>query len=91
MLVKIYGLMDLISGLVLMSLKWDFGFFQKLAAFILVGYLVLKSLAYIKSLASVVDLVAAACLVLAAFGVFHIAFYVLVMWLLQKGFSSLFA
>jgi len=87
MLLKLYGLLDLASGIVLLLLRFNI---SKIADFILAFYLVAKSLYYIKSLASIVDILAAVFIVLAALGIYNILSYLFAIWLLQKGISSIF-
>ena len=86
MLVKSFGLLDLAAGIILLLLKWNIG---KIAAFILAAYLLVKALFYIKNIASIADIISAVAMVLAALGFYHVVFYVLVLWLVQKGFTSL--
>lgn len=91
MLVKIYGMIDLLSGVCIAM--FGIGIFpesMQFAAIILAVLLAIKSLAYIKDIASVLDLVSAILLLLAIFGMFHFVFYFAAIWLSQKGISSVF-
>ncbi|MEW6063525.1 MAG: hypothetical protein AB1571_04115 [Nanoarchaeota archaeon] len=79
--------MDIIAAAVLLLLKWDIG---KIAGIILAVYIIGKAIYFIADVASIVDIAAGAFLILAVFGFYHVLTYVFILWLLQKGVSSLF-
>ncbi len=85
MLIKIFGIMDIIAAAVLLLLKWDIG---KIAGIILALYLIAKAVYFMADIASIVDIAAGAFLILAVFGFYHVLTYIFVLWLLQKGVSS---
>ncbi|MBU2638960.1 MAG: hypothetical protein KJ955_08360 [Nanoarchaeota archaeon] len=87
MLVKIFGIMDIIAAAVLLLLRWDIG---KIAGIVLAVYIIGKSLYFIADVASIIDLAAGAFLILAVFGFYHVITYIFILWLLQKGVSSFF-
>lgn len=87
MLIKIFGIMDIIAAAVLILLKWDIG---KIAGIILALYIIIKAVYFMADVASIVDIAAGAFLILAVFGFYHVITYIFALWLLQKGVSSLF-
>ncbi|MDI6738443.1 MAG: hypothetical protein QME12_08110 [Nanoarchaeota archaeon] len=88
MLIKILGTLDIISAAVLLLLRWDMG---HIPGVILGIYLLVKSLYFLTDVSSIVDIGAGIFLILAALGFYHVIAYIFVLWLLQKGVSSLFA
>ncbi len=86
MVVAILGVVDIISALVLLALKWGI---LKTAGWVAVILLGGKALLTFGDFASIVDLGCIAVFVLAIFGVYGVWSYIAVLWLLQKGVFSL--
>lgn len=86
MIVKLYGTVDILAGVILLLMKLGL---VKPLGFVFAAALVFKSMAYLKDIASIVDILAAGCLVLASLGYYHFIFYIFSLWLMQKGVSSL--
>jgi hypothetical protein len=86
MIVKLFGILDLISAFVFISLNWGIGTSLGIG---LALYLIIKSLIFIKAFSSWVDLVTGIYLLLVVFDV-HSAFsLIFVLWLGQKAIFSL--
>ena len=84
-MIKVLGILDIISAVVMILLNYySFGF-----AWIFALYLGIKSLIFIKSIVSIIDLVAVLFFVLAMFGIHNIITLIFAVWILQKGFFSL--
>ena len=88
MLVKIFGMLDLAAAITLLLLRWDIG---HIAGIALAIYVIGKALYFMADVASIVDVAAGIFLILAVIGFYHVLTYVFVLWLAQKGVSSLFA
>ncbi|HII15619.1 MAG TPA: hypothetical protein HA362_04870 [Nanoarchaeota archaeon] len=88
MLVKIFGLLDIAAAVILLLLKWDIG---HIAGIVLAVYVIGKAVYYMADVASIVDVAAGIFLILAVIGFYHIITYLFVLWLAQKGVSSLLA
>ena len=86
MIIKILGLLDIISG-VFLGLGY-FGFFKEVAL-VFAFYLLVKSIIFIKGFASIVDLITAVVFFLVIYGINGAWVWIFVLWLLQKGFISL--
>lgn len=87
MFIYILGLIDALSGVMLLTLKFST---PVIPAIIIASLLAIKSLLYLKDAASWVDLVAAFFICLAIIGYYPIINYALSVWLLQKGVGSFF-
>lgn len=81
-LFKLLGIFDIISGLLILVLK--FGFFQDISL-IFALYLAIKAIIFIRDFASVIDLVTALFFFLAAFGFYFSFTWIFSIWLFQKG------
>lgn len=88
MLIKILGMLDIAAAVTLLLLRWDMG---QILGIILGIYLLVKSMYFLTDVSSIVDIGAGIFLILAAIGFYHVITYIFVLWLLQKGVSSLFA
>ncbi|MDD4878301.1 MAG: hypothetical protein PHO02_04675 [Candidatus Nanoarchaeia archaeon] len=88
MLIKILGILDILSAATLLLLRWDMG---HILGIILGLYLLVKSMYFLTDVSSIVDIGAGIFLILAALGFYHVITYIFILWLLQKGLSSLFA
>lgn len=88
MLIKILGILDIMSATVLLLLRWDIGV---VLGIVLGLYILVKSFYFMTDVASIVDIGAGLFLILAALGFYHVITYIFILWLLQKGVSSLFA
>ncbi len=86
MIIKILGLLDIISS-VFLGLSY-FGYFKEVAL-IFAFYLLIKSIIFIKGFASIVDLITAIVFFLVISGVSGAWVWIFVLWLLQKGVISL--
>ena len=85
-LMQLLGLLDILSGLIIIILK--FGVFPELGLFLSI-FLGIKSLIFIKDIASVLDLITAVFLCLAALGFYFSFTWIFSIWLLQKGLITL--
>ncbi len=85
-LIQLLGLLDILSGLVIIILR--FGTFTEIGLFLSI-FLGIKSLIFIKDIASILDLVTAIFLGLAALGFYFSFTWIFSIWLLQKGLFSL--
>jgi len=85
-LVKIFGVFDILAGIILILLKFGTGMY---IGWFFAIYLIVKSLIFIKDISSVIDIVAAVFLILALYNIYPYFTFIFVVWLLQKGFFSL--
>jgi len=83
----IFGLLDLISAVSIILLKFDMGI--ALAWFCAI-YLLAKGIPFIKDPASIADIISAGIILLGIFGFFGIYSYIAIIWLLQKALFSFF-
>ena len=83
----IFGLLDLFSAVIMLSLNWGYG---TQFAWFCVAYLVLKAIPFIKDPASIIDIIAAIIMVFAIFDIYGILSYVAALWLFQKAVFSFF-
>ena len=88
MILKLFGLLDLLAGIVLILLKWSIGI--NLGWFLAV-YLIIKALIFFSIIASVLDFASAVFIILAINGTYLNVTWVFVLWLSQKGLVSLFS
>ena len=88
MIIKLFGIMDLLSALLLIFLKYDIG---KSIAYIFIFYLIIKGLLFFGDFNSILDIVAGIFMFLAVQGVFIFITWILILHLLQKAFFSLLA
>ncbi len=88
MIVKLFGVVDLLAAVCLILLKWGIG--SKIGL-VLAIFLCVKGLIFFYNWASVVDLISVLVLVLAAFGYYFSFSWLFSLWLLQKAFFSLLA
>jgi len=87
MILKLLGLIDLLAAIGLVMLKYDM--FQTFA--LVLGLLVLiKAIMFFGSFISFIDIACFLVIILASFGVFNFISWIAAIWLLQKGFFSLF-
>ena len=87
-LAKIFGVFDILSGIILILLKFGIGVH---IGWYFAVYLLVKSLIFIKDVASIVDILAAIFLILALYNIYPYFTWIFVVWLLQKGVFSLFS
>lgn len=87
MIVKLFGIMDLVAAAVFILVQWGFG--ANFALFVAL-YLILKSLLFLPDFASVIDLIAGIYLILVIYNIHDIFSTIFIIWLLQKSFFSLF-
>ena len=86
LLFKFLGALDILSGIVILLLK--FGFLVDLSVLLAI-FLAIKSIIFIKDAASVIDLATAGFFLLAAFGFYFSFTWIFSIWLLQKGLFTL--
>ncbi|MBI2663111.1 hypothetical protein HYX15_01110 [Candidatus Woesearchaeota archaeon] len=86
MLIYIFGIMDLISAVLLILFRFDI-YTSNITnlAWIFGLYLIIKGVIFIKSLTSLIDIASGALLILAIFGTVNILTWLAALWLLQKG------
>jgi hypothetical protein len=87
MVVKLFGFLDLLGAIVFVLVQWDIGISL---AYIVAGYLILKSLIFIGDFSSWIDLIAGIYLLLVVFDIHSLFSIIFVLWLGQKGVFSLF-
>ena len=85
-LVKFFGVFDILSGIILILLKFGIGMH---IGWYFAIYLIVKGLIFIKDISSIVDIVAGVFLILALYNIFPHITWIFVVWLIQKGFFSL--
>lgn len=85
MLLKLFGILDLLSALILISLKFDFG--MSLAWFCVV-YLFVKSIIFL-SWISILDLFSGVVIILSIIGWNGIITWIVFFYLLQKAILSI--
>lgn len=85
MVVKLFGLLDIIAGIILVYLSFNN---SSLASFFVI-YLLLKGLLFYGGFASIMDILAGIFIGLAAMGNFYSLSWLFVIWLIQKGILSL--
>ncbi|MFH0752818.1 MAG: hypothetical protein V1914_04465 [archaeon] len=88
MIVKLFGLGDLVAAVSLVLLNLDVGGFAVYLAIASAVYLILKGLIFFFDLASFLDILSAVMIVLALFGFRSMWLYVFAAWLLQKAVRS---
>lgn len=87
MLIKLFGVLDILSALLLLLLTYGMG---KPLAYFFAGYLLLKGLFFFGGINTFFDLAGGVLLILAAQGVYSLAYWIVILWLFQKGLLSLF-
>ena len=85
MILLLFGLMDILSGIFL-GLSY-FGFFKEVSL-IFALYLLIKGIIFIKGFASWIDIITAIVFFLVIYGVQGLWVWIFVLWLIQKGFFS---
>ena len=91
MIKYIFGMLDILTGIALILLYFDFfslGFLKGISLFVFVLFL-LKSFVFLPNIASFVDLMGGAFFILGLFGLFSPFTWVAVFWFIQKGVVSL--
>lgn len=91
MIKYVFGLLDILTGIALIALYFDFfniGFLKSISIFVFVLFL-LKSLVFLPNIASFVDLMGGAFFILGLFGLFSPLTWIAVFWFIQKGLVSL--
>ena len=86
MIVKLLGLVDLLAALSLFMLKYNM--FKSFA--LILGLIVLfKSIIFLDLFMTSMDIFSFLFIILGYFGIFNIFSWIAIVWLVQKGFSSL--
>jgi len=85
MLVKIFGLLDLIAAILLVSLKWGIG---KNIGWIFAIYLIVKSIVFFGSWMNILDVIAGSLIIAEIFGYYLTLSWIFVVWLMYKFFVS---
>ena len=86
MIIKLFGLLDIIAGFLLILLKYHIG--ETLALFF-AAYLIIKGLVFFGGINTFFDLTSGVLLILAAQGVYSLFYWIAILWLFQKGIISL--
>jgi len=86
MIVKLFGLLDLFSAILLIFLKYSIG---KSIAYFFIGYLIIKGLLFFGDFSSIMDIISGIFMLLATQDIFIFITWILVFFLLQKSFFSL--
>ena len=85
MIVKLFGLLDILAGISLFLLKFGF---LKYFALVLAIYLIIKGIVFF-GFPGVIDILSGIVIIIAMFGVFNVVYYIFIIWLVQKGLLSL--
>ena len=88
MLIKLFGIMDLLSAILFILLKYNIGIGM---AYIFVIYLIAKGLLFFGDFNSYMDIIIAGFMLLASQGIFIWVTWIFIFYLLQKAFFSLVA
>ncbi|MBI4447821.1 hypothetical protein HY643_02480 [Candidatus Woesearchaeota archaeon] len=86
MIVKFFGLLDLASALAVFLFKFNI---PKIFVWAAVIYLGVKGLIFLKDFSSLIDLTSVVIIIFALYGHYNRLTYLVVLWLLQKGITSL--
>lgn len=86
MIIKLFGVLDMISALLLILLKYDIGV---TFAYFFAGYLILKGLLFFGGINTLFDFAAGVLLILAAQGIYSLFYWIVIIWLFQKSLISL--
>lgn len=87
MIVKLFGILDILAGISLFLLKFGIG---KYFALVLAIYLIIKGIFFF-GFASALDILSAAVIIIAVISSFNFIYFIFVAWLVQKGLISLFS
>ena len=86
MLIKLFGLLDILVGLSLVLLRFDlFPIFSLIFGI----YLIIKALIFIKSGISIIDLISGVIVIISFLGFFSVLSWIVVVSLIQKGLFSI--
>lgn len=85
MIVKLFGLLDILAGISLFLLKFGF---LKYFALVLAIYLIVKGVMFF-GFPGVMDIFSGIVIIIAIFSVFNVVYYIFIIWLVQKGLISL--
>ena len=88
MLIKLFGLLDLMAAFLLILLKYGVG---EMLAYVFAGYLILKGLLFFGGINTFFDLTAGVLLILASQGIYSLFYWIVILWLIQKSLLSLLA
>lgn len=89
MVVRILGLIDLLTALSVVLLRFGIA---KTMALALAIYLIIKGIIFIKNITSMIDIAAGVVVLIAALGYFTpIITWIAAIWIAQKGVISLFS
>ncbi|MFH1210720.1 MAG: hypothetical protein V1645_02275 [archaeon] len=88
MVIKLLGIMDLLTALSIILLRFGAA---KTMAFALGIYLIIKGIIFIKSVPSMLDIAAGIIVLIAFYGYFNILTWIAAIWLTQKGVISIFS
>jgi hypothetical protein len=91
MIIKIFGVLDLISALIF-GLSYYFHFIPKTMMFFVSGYLIIKGAIFLfsKDIASFIDVGCGVTILLSIFfSISHLIFIIALIFLIQKGLFSL--
>jgi len=89
MILKLMGLMDIISIAVLLLFKY--GLISKMFLITVVIYLAIKGIVFFRNIVSLADFGVAIIFVLALFGIYNVLTWIAIVWILQKAILSLFS
>lgn len=88
MLVKVFGMIDLIAGLIIVASWFNF---SPMIGWYIALFLFIKSIIYLKEVISIMDLLAVLFLILALMNINTMFSWIFALWLIQKGFFSIAA
>lgn len=88
MVLKLLGLMDILSITALLLFKY--GLISQKFLIIAMIYLIIKAVIFFKDFASLIDFGVAIVFALALFGIYNVLTWIAVLWILQKAVLSLF-
>jgi len=84
-MIKVFGLLDLLTGMTLIFMYFNL---LKVVGAILAIYLIIKGLLFIKNVVSIVDIICGILILFASLGYFYYLHWVVVVWMIQKGIFS---
>jgi uncharacterized membrane protein HdeD (DUF308 family) len=86
MFLRLLGIFDIMSGIVLILLRFKLA--TNLAWFFAI-YLIIKGLIFISNLVSIFDIATGVVIIFAIYGGYNIITWLFVIWICQKGLATL--
>ena len=86
MIIYLFGIMDFLSGILLVLASFNFHIWS--FSWIFAIYLIIKGLIFIKSFTSLIDIICGILIILAIFDIVNFLTWIAAFWLFQKSFFS---